>query len=284
MSKKKNLRDLLAQNRPLLVGILNVTPDSFSDGGAYGNPKEAIARVHDMRREGVDVVDIGGESTRPGADRVDVTSQLARIIPVLERIKGDELLSQHLVSSIDTTRSRVAEAALSHGAGLVNDVSAGTDDPEMFAVVAAHQVPIVLMHMRGTPKTMQDSPSYHDVTSEVKAYLEHRVDAAISAGISRNNIILDPGIGFGKRKEDNLKLLANLAIFVSMGFPVLLGASRKRFMGAICEEQKPTELLGATIATTVLGVKAGVRLFRVHDVKDNRQAADVTAAVVSHMT
>lgn len=266
------------------MGILNVTPDSFSDGGAYGNPQDAIARVYDMWREGVDIVDIGGESTRPGADRVDVASQLARIVPVLERIQGDELLSKHLVSSIDTTRSRVAEAALSHGAGLVNDVSAGTDDPEIFAVVAAYQASIILMHMRGTPKTMQDNPTYSDVTSEVKAYLEERVDAAISAGIPRHDIILDPGIGFGKRKEDNLRLLANLELFVKMGFPVLLGASRKRFMGAICEEQKPAELLGATIATTVLGVKAGVRMFRVHDVKENRQAAYVTASVISHLT
>lgn len=264
------------------MGILNVTPDSFSDGGAYREISCAVSRAQIMQQEGADLIDIGGESTRPGAERIDVATQLARIIPVLEGIMADTDLSSRLLISVDTTQSRVADVALNLGAGMVNDVSAGTDDPEILDVVAAHRVPIVLMHMRGTPQSMQNNPVYDDVTAEVRDYLESRVEAAIGAGIARENIILDPGIGFGKRKEDNLMLLAHLDAFVELGFPVLLGASRKRFMGAICKEQHPKELLGATIATTVLGIRAGVRLFRVHDVKENRQAADVTAAVISH--
>jgi dihydropteroate synthase len=275
------LPEMLDLARPLFMGILNVTPDSFSDGGLYGEIRNALTRAQVMKQEGADLIDIGGESTRPGAERVDVATQLSRIIPVLEALIGDAELSSRLLISVDTTQSRVADVALNLGAGMINDVSAGTDDPEILDVVAAHRVPIVLMHMRGTPKTMQNNPVYNDARSEVLGYLVSRIDAAISAGIARENIILDPGIGFGKRKEDNLMLLAHLDSFVELGFPVLLGASRKRFMGAICKERQPKELLGATIATTVLGVRAGVRLFRVHDVKENRQAAFVTAAVIS---
>lgn len=276
-----HLRAILEKPRPLLMGILNVTPDSFSDGGVFSSPYDAVRHCHTMLDEGADIIDIGGESTRPGAERVEASTQIARLEPVLEAVMIDSQLRNQLLISIDTSCSRVAEVALSLGAGMINDVSAGTDDPDLLFVAAGFGVPIVLMHMRGTPRSMQDNPVYVDVVAEVIRYLAGRIEAALDAGISPENIIIDPGIGFGKTKEDNLKLIANLGMFVELGFPVLLGASRKRFMGALCREDNPVALLGATVATTVLGVSSGVRVFRVHDVKLNRQAADVAAAIMS---
>ncbi|HYE37136.1 dihydropteroate synthase [Methylocaldum sp.] len=266
------------QYKPLIMGILNVTPDSFSDGGQYCVQAEALAHAQRMVLEGADIIDIGGESTRPGSDPVSEGEQLARVIPVIQALRCH--LPSNLLLSIDTTRSAVAEAAIVAGANVVNDVSAGTDDPRMFSVAARAGVPLVLMHMQGRPKNMQDNPGYRDVVEEVLTFLVERAEAAKDSGIRPENIIIDPGIGFGKRKEDNLRLIADLRRFVATGYKVLLGASRKKFMGAICGETRPVELMGATIATTVLGVSAGVSMFRVHDVKPNRQAADVTAAVL----
>ena len=259
--------------RPQIMGILNVTPDSFSDGGRYTGVEAAMQQVSMMVDEGVDIIDIGGESTRPGADPVVAAEQIQRVIPVIAGIRKE--FSDDLAISKDTTLSIVVTAALDAGANMINDISAGLGDAAMFTVAAARKVPIILMHMQGTPKTMQDNPGYEAVVDEVLAFLQQRIDAALNAGIKKNDIAIDPGIGFGKRKQDNIDLLANLQRFVDTGYPVLLGTSRKRFMGSICQVESPAELVTATAVTTALGVIAGVRMFRVHDVKENRQAADV---------
>lgn len=263
--------------KPLIMGILNVTPDSFSDGGKFSQVDSAIRQVAQMRADGADIIDIGGESTRPGSYPVSADEQIRRVIPVITTIRQN--LSDTVPISIDTTLSTVAEAALNSGANLINDVSAGTHDPNILNLAAQRSAPIILMHTQGTPKTMQDNPHYEHVVTDVIAYLNARVTVALTAGIARNNILIDPGIGFGKRKQDNLDLLANLDKFVTLGFPVLLGTSRKRFMGSICKVSEPAELVTATAVTTALGVMAGVKLFRVHDVKENRQAVDVAWAI-----
>lgn len=265
--------------RPLIMGILNVTPDSFSDGGDFYDPNSAICRAGTMVLEGADIIDVGGESTRPGSDPVSAELQLARVLPVIMGIR--QQFPSTLLISVDTTRAIVAKASLEAGANIVNDVSAGRDDPDMFDVVAERGAYLILVHMKGSPKSMQDAPSYGDVVAEVYSFLESRSAAAVSFGISPDRIILDPGIGFGKRRQDNLRLMAELKRFTQLGYPLLLGTSRKRFMGAICGGAAPSELLGATVATTAYGLLNGVKIFRVHDVRANRQAADVIAAITS---
>jgi dihydropteroate synthase len=264
--------------RPLIMGILNVTPDSFSDAGQFQAVDQAVNHARRMLDEGADIIDVGGESTRPGSERVDVTEQKVRVVPVIESIRA---VIPDAIISIDTTLSEVAESALAAGADMINDISAGRDDAGMFELVADRNCPYCLMHMQGTPGTMQDDPVYDDVVEEIKAFLLERADAAITAGVDKTNIILDPGIGFGKSREHNLILMANLKAFVDSGYPILLGASRKRFMGSICEGARPDELVAATCATTVIGLQAGVRIFRVHDVKENRQALDVAWHVIN---
>lgn len=262
-------------NRPLLMGIVNVTPDSFSDGGLHDRPERAIAHAKSMLADGADILDIGGESTRPGAQAVNTAEQIARVQPVIQGLAQDPRGRPWI--SVDTSDAVVAAAALESGATLVNDVSAGAD-AAMFRCISEHQAGVVLMHMQGTPQTMQQQPDYVDVVAEVKDFLLKRVDAALAAGIPQANIAIDPGIGFGKTRRHNLRLLNELMVFVETGIPVLLGTSRKRFMGAICEETVFSQLVGATCATTAMGVMAGVRIFRVHDLKANRQAADVAWA------
>jgi dihydropteroate synthase len=264
-------------NKPLIMGILNVTPDSFSDGGKYSGLNDALIQVKCMLAEGVDIIDIGGESTRPGSDPVTPEEQIQRVIPVITAIR--QQLKSPVLISIDTTSSTVAKAALDAGATIINDVSAGQADPDLLSLAAQTEAPIILMHSQGTPKTMQDNPYYDDVVQDVIKALKDRINAALKAGIKKENIAIDPGIGFGKRKQDNLDLLAHLETLVKLGFPVLLGTSRKRFMGTTCNVTEPSELVTATAVTTALGVMAGVQLFRVHDVKENRQAADVAWAI-----
>lgn len=267
-------------DRPRIMGILNVTPDSFSDGGLHASQESALRHARAMIEEGADIIDVGGESTRPGSQRVGVAEQKRRVVEVVRQLR---VSWPQGVVSIDTTLSEVARAALDAGAEIINDVSAGRDDAGMFDLAAARGVPIVLMHMQGTPETMQQNPSYADVVAEVEAFLLERAALAREAGLPRERIILDPGIGFGKTREHNLKLLAHLDRLVATGYAVLLGASRKRFMGSICQgigggTPRPEELIGATCATTALGVAAGAHIFRVHDVQANRQAADVAWA------
>jgi dihydropteroate synthase len=258
---------------PLIMGILNVTPDSFSDGGQYTEIETAVEQAKKMLEDGADIIDIGGESSRPGAESVSAGEQIARVIPVIKAIR--EKLSTVVWISIDTTLSEVAIAALDAGANIINDISAGQSDKNILTVASERDVPIILMHMQGTPETMQDNPNYAEVVIEVIESLTARVEEALKIGLKKENIIVDPGIGFGKRKLDNINLLAHLSELVDVGYPVLLGTSRKRFMGSICDVSEPSELVTATAVTTALGVMEGVMLFRVHDVKENRQAADV---------
>jgi len=270
------LQDALQRGRPLIMGILNATPDSFSDGGSHGSVEAAVAHGLVMAEEGADVIDVGGESTRPGADPVPAAEQIARTLPVIRQLRAG--LPEAVAISIDTSRAEVAAAALGAGADFINDVSAGRDDA-MFTLAAQRQVALVLMHMQGSPKTMQNDPHYDQVVEEVLAFLLERCRQAQAAGIPPQRLILDPGIGFGKRRDDNLQLMAGLSRFTASGYRVLLGTSRKRFMGSVCGETRPQHLVAATVATTALGVMAGVDLFRVHDVRENRQAADVAYAI-----
>ena len=264
--------------KPLIMGILNVTPDSFSDGGMYPNTRDAVARGLEMVEEGADIIDIGGESTRPGSKRINANEQKRRVLDVIAALYKE--IPEHIVISIDTTLSEVAEAALDAGATFVNDVTGGTDDKNLIALVAERGVPYCIMHMQGRPQDMQDNPTYSNVCEEVKAFLLKQAETAQQAGIAASQIILDPGIGFGKRTEHNLELLQGLKTLADSNFPVLLGTSRKRFMGEICSTEDPAQRMPATCATTALGVLAGVRIFRVHDVWQNRQAADVSYAIL----
>lgn len=264
-------------SKPLLMGVLNVTPDSFSDGGLHHDLDAAVARAREMADLGADIIDIGGESTRPGADRVSMDEQLRRVIPVIRQLQQE--LPAELPISIDTTSTQVAGAALEQGATVVNDISAGRDDPGMFSLVAEAGTPYIIMHMQGTPRTMQDNPRYDDAVAEIRSFLLERAAAAEEAGVRQDNLVIDPGIGFGKSKRDNLDIIINLESFTTTGYKVMLGASRKRFMGSICDITEYSELVGATCATTAIGVFAGVNIFRVHDIKENRQALDVAWAL-----
>jgi dihydropteroate synthase len=263
--------------RPRVMGILNVTPDSFSDGGRFRGEEHAVEHGLQMAREGAELIDVGGESTRPGAQRIPAAEQLRRVLPVIRGLRAG--LPSEVSISIDTSNAEVAQAALDAGAAMINDVFAGRDDPEMLPLAARAGVPLALMHMQGEPGNMQDNPYYDDVVEEVRAFLLERAAAAEAAGVERAKIYIDPGIGFGKNRQHNLQLLASLDRFVHTGYAVLLGTSRKRFMGSICQVENYDELVAATCATTALGVTAGVRLFRVHDVRENRQALDVAWAI-----
>ncbi|MEZ5444757.1 MAG: dihydropteroate synthase [Gammaproteobacteria bacterium] len=261
---------------PLIMGILNVTPDSFSDGGMFTRPETAVAHALRMVEEGADILDIGGESTRPGSRRVDAEEQIRRTCGVIRALRAH--VPAKIAISIDTTLPAVAREALNAGADLINDIHAG-GEPGMIELAAERRAPIVIMHMQGTPETMQVNPTYKDVVAEVHEFLMRRAAQAEKLGLPRDHIVIDPGIGFGKTREHNLALIQALPRFAASGYPVLLGTSRKRFMGSICNETDPRELIGATCATTALGVAAGARIFRVHDVKPNRQAADLAHAL-----
>ncbi|MES9829587.1 MAG: dihydropteroate synthase [Candidatus Thiodiazotropha sp.] len=267
---------MLDFSHPLIMGILNLTPDSFSDGGSY-DPESAVRRAAEMVEEGADIIDIGGESTRPEAMRVSADEQKSRVLNTLQMLR--DCLPDGYPVSIDTTSSDVARHALDCGANMINDISAGREDPEILALAASAGVPLVLMHMQGTPETMQHAPAYRDAVAEVTSFLQTRVEAALAAGVEPEALLLDPGIGFGKLKRHNLQLLAGLQTIGKLGYPLLLGASRKRFMGSICNQAQPNALMPATCAATALGVMAGVKVFRVHDVWQNRQAADVAWAI-----
>jgi len=261
---------------PVVVGILNVTPDSFSDGGDFLDPEAAAEHAASMLDEGAGIIDVGGESTRPGSDPVPQEEEIRRVVPVIERILAAR---PEAVISVDTYRSETAAAAIEAGARIVNDVTALRGDPRMAPVVADAQCPVILMHMQGEPKTMQREPRYEDVVSEVRDFLRSRAEHAVSAGVRPEDIIVDPGIGFGKNLDHNLALLRNLQAVVDLGFPVLIGASRKRFIGSITGVEEAAERVFGTVATTVLAYEKGATLFRVHDVRSNREALAVAEAV-----
>ena len=260
---------------PVLMGVLNVTPDSFSDGGEFFDPDKAVARAASLLDEGARIVDVGGESTRPGSDPVSPEEELRRVIPVLQ---GILTIRPEAVVSIDTYRASTAEVALDVGAHMVNDISA-LGDPRMADLVAERGCPIVLMHMQGEPKSMQQDPRYEDVVREVRDFLARRAERAIQAGVEEGNIVLDPGIGFGKTLKHNLALLNRLDTLVELGFPVLVGASRKSFLGKIVGSVFPKDRLFGTIATNVVAYERGASLFRVHDVRANKEALAVAAAI-----
>ncbi len=262
---------------PVVVGILNVTPDSFSDGGDFLDPEAAAEHAATMLDEGAGILDLGGESTRPGSDPVSQEEEIRRVIPVIERVLT---VRQEAVISVDTYRAGTAAAAIEAGARIINDVTALRSDPRMASVVKEAACPVILMHMKGEPKTMQSEPHYEDVVREVRDFLARRAEYAVSAGIGPENVIVDPGIGFGKNLEHNLTLLRNLDAIVDLGFPVLIGASRKTFIGRITGVQEARERAFGTVATTVLAYERGATFFRVHDVRANREALAVAEAVL----
>ena len=259
--------------RPAVMGVVNVTPDSFSDGGEHFEPALAVRRARELRAEGAALVDIGGESTRPGSTGVSLDEELRRVVPVLEEL-GD------VPVSIDTSKAEVARRALELGAVMVNDVTALRADPDLAGVVADADAYLCLMHMLGEPRTMQDDPRYDDVVSEVAAFLEERVAVAVDAGVDEDRICVDPGIGFGKTVAHNLELLARLGEISMLGWPVVVGASRKRFLGRVLGDSEAlTGPLSAALAVSVLAYQRGASIFRVHDVRPHVEALAAVHAV-----
>jgi len=259
--------------RPSVMGIVNVTPDSFSDGGVHLDPDEAAAAARRMVQEGAAIVDIGGESTRPGSEGVSLDEELRRVVPVLERLVDVPV-------SIDTSKAEVARRALVLGAELVNDVTALRGDPETAAVVAEAGAYVCLMHMQGAPRTMQASPAYDDVVSDVAAFLEQRLRYAVDAGIAEERVLLDPGIGFGKTMEQNFELVRRLPELVALGRPVVVGFSRKSSLGRVLgDPAAKTGPLAASVAAAVTAYERGATVLRVHDVREHVEALTVAAAV-----
>ena len=263
---------------PVVMGVINVTPDSFSDGGLYLDVEAAVAHGHELHAEGAQILDVGGESTRPGADEVPEAEEIERVIPVVERLAQASGPDAPRVS-IDTRKARVAEQALQAGARIVNDISAFRHAPEMAGMVASAGAHCCLMHMLGEPRTMQNDPRYDDVVSDVKAFLEGRVAFAAGEGVPEDRIWVDPGIGFGKTLDHNLELLRRLDEIVAIGRPVVIGTSRKSFLGKITGRDERERLPG-TIATNVMAWERGARIFRVHDVAPVADALEVAAATV----
>jgi dihydropteroate synthase len=256
-----------------LMGVINVTPDSFSDGGLFPDADAAIVHGRELAEQGAEILDVGGESTRPGAGGVDEVEELARVEPVVAGLAGVATVS------IDTSKSAVAEAALDGGASIVNDITALRHDPEIATLCAERGAGLLLMHMQGEPRTMQASPTYEDVVDDVKAFLAERLEAAVAAGVAEERIWLDPGIGFGKTLDHNLELLRRLAELRELGRPLVIGTSRKGFLGKI-DGSKVGDRLGGTIASTVLAAAEGADVLRVHDVAETAQAVKVATAIL----
>jgi dihydropteroate synthase len=260
--------------RPAVMGVVNITPDSFSDGGVNFRPDDAVAAARRMREEGAAIVDVGGESTRPGSEGVALDEELRRVLPILETLRGE------VPVSIDTAKAEVASRALALGAELVNDVTAFRGDPDLAEVVASSEAYLCLMHMQGEPRTMQHNPIYADVAGEVAAFLEERLRFAVEAGIPEERVCLDPGFGFGKTMEQNFELLARLDEIVALGRPVLVGLSRKRSLGRVLgDPEATTGPLSASLAAAVEAYERGATIFRVHDVREHVEALTVAAAV-----
>lgn len=257
-----------------LMGILNVTPDSFSDGGLFFSKESALKRAEEMMKEGADIIDVGGESTRPYSHPVDADEELRRVLPVIQEIK--EKLQAKV--SIDTYKERVAREAIAAGADMVNDISGLTFDQNMAILVARKKVPVVLMHIKGKPQNMQKNPCYHDVMSEISSSLRHSIERATKAGVERDKIILDPGIGFGKKVEHNLEILRNLKTLKSLGYPILIGLSRKSFIGDILRTDISQRLEGG-LAAAAIAILNGSSILRVHDVKEFSRAARMAEAI-----
>lgn len=265
----------LPMDRPTVMGILNVTPDSFSDGGDHNAPDQAVGHALQMVAEGADLIDIGGESTRPGAAFVPIEQEIARTVPVIQRLRAQ----MDVPISIDTRKTAVAQATIAAGANIVNDVSGFTFDPDLAGYCAGAGLPVMVMHAQGDPQTMQDAPRYDDVLLDVYDFLEERVAALVATGIPRSQIIVDPGIGFGKTIQHNLLLLRRLSLFHTLGCAILLGVSRKRFIGTIGKAPEPKDRVAGSVSVGLRAVMDGVQMLRVHDVADTRSALDLWMAV-----
>jgi len=258
------------------MGVINVTPDSFSDGGLFLDRKKAVEQGLRLKQEGADIIDIGGESSRPGSDPVSYKEELDRVLPVITELKQ----KTDVLVSIDTMKARVAEEALDAGADIINDISALRADPDMGQLAAERKTPVILMHMLGKPKTMQDNPCYNNVLTEIHDFFLERIDYAVSQGIQRDKLILDPGIGFGKRLQDNLVLIKELNFFADLNLPLLIGPSRKSFIGALLDLPAAQRLEG-TLASITAGILSGAHIVRVHDVEAVRKAVLVTDAILA---
>jgi dihydropteroate synthase len=267
---------ILIGGETILMGILNVTPDSFSDGGEYFQKERAVERGCEMEAEGAKIIDVGGESSRPGADYVSEEEERRRVIPVIRELRK----KVKCFISVDTYKARIAEEAIDNGADIINDISALRFDPEMINVLKRKNVPVVIMHMKGTPKTMQINPYYENVIQEIKDFFRERLDYLIKNDIDPERVILDPGIGFGKRQEDNEKIIANLYEFQEFFRPLLLGVSRKSFIGNILN-LPPKERVEGSIASGVICILNGAHILRVHDVKEFSRAVKVTDKILS---
>src|SRR6266700_647474 len=267
--------------RTLVMGVLNVTPDSFSDGGKFFDAKRAVQHALAMQSDGADIVDVGAESTRPGSQEISVAEELSRLLPVLEQLRG----KLKIPISVDTQKATVAEMALGAGAEIINDISGLRSDPELARVAAQHGAPLILMHMRGTPRTMQKGPFARDVTRDVVSGLEQSIATAKKYGVARSQIVIDPGIGFGKNHAQNYELLAKLPELTKLGYPLMIGTSRKGFLGAtLAKNGKPApveERIWATAATVTASILNGAHVVRVHDVAEMKQIALVTDALLS---
>jgi len=276
-----NSRTLVLGERTLIMGVLNVTPDSFSDGGSFLDSQAAIARALELEREGADILDIGGESTRPAAAPVSAREELSRILPLFEALRG----KLRIPISVDTQKSEVAEAALAAGAQIVNDISALRTDPHLAEVVRHAHAPVILMHMRGTPRTMQRGPFARDVVRDTMTGLREALVRARRAGLEKSRILLDPGIGFGKSHEQNFEILARLPEFARLGCPIVIGTSRKAFLGKALAKPgepplPPNERILGTLATVTASILGGTHIVRVHDVAEIARVARVTDAIV----
>jgi dihydropteroate synthase len=259
------------------MGILNVTPDSFSDGGRFNTVDKALARAMEMAEQGADIIDIGGESTRPGAAKVSAVEEIARVVPVIEAL----LKKTDIPISIDTCKSQVSKKALEAGAAIVNDISGLRFDQNMAGVAAEFKAGLVLMHIKGTPEDMQQDPQYKDLLGEIRSYLSGSIKIALDAGVERSAIAIDPGIGFGKTVEHNLSLIKNLAYFKDLDCPIVIGASRKSFIGKLNNDIPAAERLPGSLAAAILAVQNGAAIIRCHDVAETKQALRVTQAVMN---
>ena len=272
---------LISQDRTLIIGVLNITPDSFSDGGLYFNADSAVAQAHQMAEDGAHVIDIGGESTRPATfgdqSPLPAAEEMARILPVITRLAAE---LPHIPISVDTYKAEVARAALDAGASLINDISGLTFDPEMAPLAAERGVPVIVMHLLGSPRDIPLKPIYVDVIADIKAFFDRQIAYALSCGVRRDQIWLDPGLGFGKTAQHNLEILRRLSEFQTFGLPLVVGASRKRFLGHILGTDDPNNRKEGTAATVALGIAAGAAAVRVHDVREMARVAKVTDAIV----
>lgn len=275
MAGSKNPENHVFAGGPHIMGVVNVTPDSFSDGGHFLDPDKAIEHALEMAQQGATIIDVGGESTRPGAESVDSDEEIKRILPVIEGLKD-----QVPWLSVDTRNAKTMEAALKAGANCINDISALTHDSQSVNVAAEAQVPVFLMHMQGNPDSMQKKPTYNNVIEEIFEYLKERIKFCETNRIAKNLQVIDPGIGFGKTLEHNLLIIRNIRRFHDLGVPILLGVSRKSFIGKVSEDEPSDDRIPGSLAAALWGLSQGVQIYRVHDVKETRQAFKIYQAIL----